>query len=683
MGRGPATLGAALLSVALVLLGAGTPDGAAAASGGTTNHRPVLQLTSQTTWVTDGSTFDERVALRGAGDTSGLVLQMAVFSQLRSRSAFAASQRGRGLGGALWSESSSVDQLPASGGSYDLCVPVDVAPPPDCDASAPIHLGGAAYGPGVYPVVVTLRRRGSGSYIDQLVTHLVLVPAAPAGARLSLALVVPVAAASPLQPDGSRRLDAGTVARLAGVGGLLAGRGDAALTMAPDPATLAALADTGSAPARAVLSELRRAAAGVQVMGQPFAPLAPYDLVDAGLSGELSAHIQRGADIVRTELGAHTNPTTWLTTGPLDGPTANALRGVGVTRLVVSTDELQSTGTNRTPSQPYTLDVEGNDIPAVVQDDALGADLAGADQSGADPVLAAHELLADLAQTYFEAPNAVRGVVAVAPRLWRPSRQAAGIVLGGLADSPILSTSTLDDLFAGVPSAPGDRLAAFPGRRPLLPASRIRNDRADQAALSGSVTELLPAAVSMNDLVLESEAAGLSRSARNAYLSGAEAVLAEQLQMVSVVHSAVTLTSRKATVPISVQSLLPVPVTVRVTVSSDNLEFANGRDSLVLSVQTLRQQNTTFLVPVTARTTGSFALRVSIVTANGGLTLTSERLTINSRVFSGVGVGLSAGALVFLALWWGRELRKGRRAKPAPAPPVEHVRRREPAGAAP
>ncbi|HEV2368824.1 MAG TPA: DUF6049 family protein, partial [Acidimicrobiales bacterium] len=534
-------------------------------------------------------------------------------------------------------------------------VPVDAAPPPGCRAGAPVYLNDVA---GVYPVMVSLQDRDTGVTLDRLVSHLVLAPATPSATPLRFALVVPVAASQPLHTNGARSAGAGDLARLASLDPLLSGA--IPITLAPDPATLAAVADTTSTQARDLLAALRRdgAAVGVQSLVQTFAPAAPYDLVGAGLSGELGAQLQRGQDIIQAQLGTRPSPQTWLTIGPVDRTTADTLVALGVSRLVVPPDDVQAGFTRLTPSQPYRLNAGGTVLPALVEDANLGTDL-----TLTDPVLSAHELLADLAQTYFEAPNSTRGVVALAPRDWFPTRAAVDVITAGLGASPIVAASTVDGVFADVPTARSSAPVAFPGRRPALPAARIRADRAEQAALAGAVTATLPAVGSMNDLILESEADGLGAGQRASYLAGAEQVLANELGMVSVVKSSVTLTSRQATVPVSVQSLLPVPIAVRVTVSSDQLQFPGGGTSVTLPVQTLSHQNTTFNVPVITRGTGSFPLRVSIVTANGSLVVNNTRLTIRSRAFSGVGVALSAGALVFLAVWWGRELRRSRRAR--------------------
>ena len=46
---------------------------------------------------------------------------------------------------------------------------------------------------------------------------------------------------------------------------------------------------------------------------------------------------------------------------------------------------------------------------------------------------------------------------------------------------------------------------------------------------------------------------------------------------------------------------------------------------------------------------------------DGGVLLAEGRYTIRSTAVSGVGVVLTIGAAGFLALWWGRHLRRARR----------------------
>ena len=636
-------------------LSAVSPPSGASVPSGPSPSSAALRLVSQTTWVTDRSPFEMRVALPDPAAAASSDVTVSVYRSLQTRSGFMASQEERDLGRQIWSESAPVGAS-ASGASLPLCVPVNIAPPPGCRAETAAHLGD---GPGVYPVTVDVHHHDSGAEVAHLVTHLVLVGAQPASTPLRFALVQPVAGHEPLLPGGERSLSGSDISHLAAVQALLAGT--PAITAAPDPATLAALADSSDPAAHDVLTGLHRSVTvgggqALELLSAPFAPYAPHDMVEAGLAGEMGAQLQRGNEIVQAELGVRPAPDTWVLEGPLDHDTLDALHSVGVNRLVVPTEDVQLGVTRLTPSQPFRVDVGGSVVPALVEDAELPGDLLLP-----DPVLGAHELLADLAQTYFEEPSSNRGVVAVAPSSWPGDRSAADVITSGLATSPLLSAATVGQIFSGVRAASSAADAAPPGKRTELPAGRIRADRANQTELAGAVSSTLPAVGSINDLILESESDALTNGQRSAYLAGAERVLTGQLNLISVVHSSLTLTSRRATMPVSVQSLLSVPIQVRLILSSNQLQFAGGGTSVILPTQTLSHQNTTFTVPVTTRGVGSFPLQVTIATADGGLVLTTARLTIKSRAFSGVGIGLSVGALVFLALWWARELRRGRR----------------------
>lgn len=325
-------------------------------------------------------------------------------------------------------------------------------------------------------------------------------------------------------------------------------------------------------------------------------------------------------------------------------------------------------------------------MPAVLEDSGLANDL-----SISDPVLAVHELLADLAQIYFESPNLThlvdgsqvpepRGVVAVAPADWAPSTDADEALLDGLIDSPIVRPATVDDLFAELGLSGGSRQAATPANRhPDLDADQVRTERRGLESLTASITRPLPENLLIGDLILVSEAAGLSPEQRQAYLGAARRRLDAELDEVTVAASGITLTSRQAKVPISIVSQLPSPIRVRVELTSSRLSFpGEGTRDSVEKVLTLRLRDTTWLVPVIARSTGRFDLTARVETVEGATVLDTVTVTITSKAFSGVGVILSIAALAVLAFWWGRALQKGRRNKrlvqrhgpdqPAPGP---------------
>ena len=77
----------------------------------------------------------------------------------------------------------------------------------------------------------------------------------------------------------------------------------------------------------------------------------------------------------------------------------------------------------------------------------------------------------------------------------------------------------------------------------------------------------------------------------------------------------------------------------------------------------LARLNTTARFSVKARTSGDTGLNIVVVSPDGTLPIANTLLTVRSTAASGVGIVLSAGAALFLVVWWGRDFRRGRRAR--------------------
>ena len=121
----------------------------------------------------------------------------------------------------------------------------------------------------------------------------------------------------------------------------------------------------------------------------------------------------------------------------------------------------------------------------------------------------------------------------------------------------------------------------------------------------------------------------------------------------------ITLTSREGEIPVTFQNHTGHPLKVVVKLQSDKLEFPGG----TTRVLDLTRLNTTERFPVVARTSGTFPIRIVLESPDGKLTIGRARLTVRSTATSGLGVVISTGAVLFLALWWGRHTVKGRRAR--------------------
>ena len=121
----------------------------------------------------------------------------------------------------------------------------------------------------------------------------------------------------------------------------------------------------------------------------------------------------------------------------------------------------------------------------------------------------------------------------------------------------------------------------------------------------------------------------------------------------------VRLTSRRATVPYTVENGLSVPAHVRLHLESDGrLDFPEG-DTLDV---TLSPGSNRIPILVEARTSGDARLLVTVRSPDTSelLQLRSSTLLVRSTQLSGVGVFLLAGALLVLGVWWFRSTRSNR-----------------------
>ena len=223
-------------------------------------------------------------------------------------------------------------------------------------------------------------------------------------------------------------------------------------------------------------------------------------------------------------------------------------------------------------------------------------------------MLAAHQLLAELAQVYFEGGNTqlVRGVVAVPPTSWVADPTFIKTLLAGLAQNPVVQAVTVSGLFQSLPGpvacrAQGCKLsgghdgrggaAGHRHQHPAHPTHQLRRRRPvgptgplpDQRASPGrSVAILRPR-----------QQAGVVQ--RTGLAIGA------QLGQLSVAgDKSFTLTARNGNIPVTIASNAGYPVKGTLTLTSDKLTFSGGATHHSLSVSLAKSTNN-YYVPVQAR----------------------------------------------------------------------------------
>lgn len=611
-----------------------------------------LRLASQTSWVAPAGEFVLRLQVAGVPVPADTALRVTVHRRVPSRSAFALTTTGGRLGGVLRTTTAPLDQLlPTDAGgaiTYRL---------------RPEELNLATSG--VYPVEVELRDRGGG-VADRLVTHLVYLARPPDGPKLGVSWIVAFHAEPSTGADGRRLPGPGPGLRALADVWQAPSYAALPLVLAPTPETIAALSATRQPVARETLDALRTGAQGRQVLTRTWVPIDVRALTSSGLAAEVAAQRARGLEALTAAFGSgstRTGSRYWLAEEKLDEASLAHLRELGVDRAIVPEDDLQPVRFQVTLAQPFKLTARtGRPMAAAMAD----AGLASHFRTGGDPLLAAHQLLADLSVVWLDAPQRKRAVVVATPRDWRPSRSFLDTALAGLRDSPILDAIPLDAIFDGVDPARRGRGPLLrdlaPSPRPVLGISataiaRVRN-RID--ALGATLPADSPTYDAVDRQLLTAESADLRARGRRDYVAGVAKRVDRLARDIVVPRSrTLTLTAREGEIPLTFLNRGRETMTVLVRLESDRLEFPGGTERRL----ELPPRNTTVRVTVRARTSGAFPLRISLISPRGGLGLASTRFTVRSTAASGVGIVLSSGAALFLLLWWGRHLARGRRAR--------------------
>ena len=153
--------------------------------------------------------------------------------------------------------------------------------------------------------------------------------------------------------------------------------------------------------------------------------------------------------------------------------------------------------------------------------------------------------------------------------------------------------------------------------------------------------------------------AELDAPGRQGYLSAVQDELDTLRRSVDPVPArSITVAGRSSELPITITSRTEEPLVVKVRLTSSKLRFPDGNERLV----TVTDGVTQVRVRVEARTSGTFPVTVDLLTPTGDELLTpSTQLTVRSTGLSGLGLALSVGALLVLALWWARHVRRSRR----------------------
>jgi len=681
-----------------VVLGAPSVAGAAPTPGAPakatpTSARPALALLSQTQWVPPGQVFDLHLGTAAPSvPTADLGLTVSVYPCLSSVSGFDQSLSGA-LGAPVSATSSPIHVagLGEAPGGVDLPMPVVVGSgtsTPTASAPFTIHLqseGGQcqSFPAGVFPVHLQLLDTRTNGVVGSFTTHLVVTDAPTDTLRLRVGVVLPVQVTQQATHDPSpvdllarpssalaTPASAAIAATVGTVATIAAQHPTVPVTLQVSGQTVGLLGTTGHQATIAQLAQLAATPEAHQLTAAPFTSVDASALVGSGLSDELSLQVARGVDVVGAATGHPAAATSglgpWITDDGLDAATVGALSTDGFRQLVLPTADVAGPPSAGSTTQPFTVaGTRGPSLVTMASDDDLAARF-NADPG--DPVLAAHQLVAELAQLYYERPNGIapRAVMAVAPTSWTDDPAFVDALLGALDGSPIIQAATTSQVFASFPEPAtcrsGCRLTGGAGTGGL-PVAAIRTQRSRVNGFADSAVGVRSLAQQLGDLVLGGEAQTLRPAQQGAVIANAGAAVDAQVAQLAVEgDQSITLTASSGTVPVTVVSNAPYPVTAQLVLSSDKLLFPNGETSWSTPVTLIPHRSNVVYVRVRSRASGVFRLDVSLRSPDGSMRLVAGELSVRSTSSSVVGVVLTAAAVVVLAVWWVRTSRR-RKAK--------------------
>jgi hypothetical protein len=657
---------------AVVLTAAPVPAGTGPArTSGGPQDAPRILLLSQPAWVALGGNLPLQLQVQGQGTAApGLTISITAHQAVTSRTAYDAALRGENLGSTLGHVDLPLDFFAAGVGGART-IPVGLQP----DGQF-----GSVRRTGVYPFVVELRALDNTRLAGFVTPVVAVAPDANGGPvigqRLGVSLVLPQVARPATGADG--KPDPEVVAELAPEGRLgqqaiAIAKSAVPLTLAPGPETLESWTQLArDNPSLATpLDALRDALARMQVLAGPYVPIDVRALVAGGLSSEVGNELVQGTERLGALLGARVDPRTEIAR-PTNEAALARLRDAGVDRVVVDAGDLAPRDEQFTPAQPFVVRSQQGTTTAVGADAGLQRLLDGDDP----PALRAQRFLGGLASVALEQPNATRGVAVLEPEDWNGSGELLDAVLAGLeADHPLLQAMTVDQLLDTVPPATSGSSVLERQLTPApVPAPPVtQNEYTDAETKLRAFNALVPPPNPLTDggdrallASLSSAWSGTTGRARaRAELAKIRFGVNQYLGRLRVPagNSTITLTARKGEIPVTFLNETAQPLRVRVRLQSDKVVFPDGNERVL----DLPPRSATVRFAVETRTSGTFPLTLTVTSPDGELRIQQTEVQVRSTFVSNVGLFLTIGAIVFLGLWWGFDVRRRRKRRAAEA----------------
>lgn len=374
-----------------------------------------------------------------------------------------------------------------------------------------------------------------------------------------------------------------------------------------------------------------------------------------GLGTEIPHHFDVTSALVAAGTGIKTGTTAIAISGPLTPRSIDAMALHGRRRILISESSLRtktSTGTHW-------------GVPFHATRTTLGSLLLSTDSGLSErsqnhtlePARRVAVVIGEMALLRSQHPRKVgsQGIIlSTSLRLAGP--KFLGRFIGEVHATSLFKLVSLDDLFrttaSGNNGAPEYRkLNTFAGAQwqpdDIRDVAKLASDSSSLRTAFSSPQPLLRAEISR--LLAEVPA-----SNRRASIESAQRQFAGELGQFSVDQSTITVTGGSSSIPITVTSGADYAFTGVLRVTSDRLTLPSGKTFPI----TLSTPITTTQVPISGTNGTSAFVRITLMTADQRVVITSGTIQVRYASASIVGYVLSAGSLLIIAWWWWRTSRR-------------------------
>ena len=549
--------------------------------------------------------------------------------------AFLFSTTGEKLGGVLSSATSNISELEIS---EDGLTNITLQITEDKEPFDQYLI--QAVRPGVYPISLELRTN-SQELVDGIISHLIRVPSnADETEPLEVILI------DSLDIEASKSFDKSETPWLT----TLYKHQQVPISLVAPPKLLEDFQDTQTFKLWEQNNQSH------ELIRSSFVPIDEALLTNAGLGTEASLLIEKGLETL-ISIGSVAPSTLWIETNATDVSQFDTRWARGIRHAVLSSKSLVATD-NLNPRQPVEIRSQNSLMTALIFDDLAPRQLKDSPHS------AAHRTLSHLATIAFtqESPKFV--TLDISPD--EADSTFTDYLLEGIASlffiEPLLASEAMGKPLAvtaaGVPlqyqmkdkaSAIRPDFSVYRKAKTHLSAYRSMIRDEDATDHDNFSQELL---YSLSDDLKELEQQTIWRRIID-YVRQRSSLLDAPPE------ETVQMTSRSAAVPFSFQNRSKTALRVELRIISEKItveDFDDGETTTLV----LEPGITTHRFNLRSLSSGSFPIKIELLSPNGSLVLSETQSVIRATAPTGVGLALTLGAAIFLAIWWIADSRRRR-----------------------